>query len=98
MVGKRPKVYPGINFQMGLPTHYANESEPLKLIVEVILPYMKKQRESEGLPPTHKGLIVQDVPTGQMTPPVKELLNKIHLITVNVPPNMTKNYSIKSTL
>lgn len=50
------------------PKHWSNEEETLKLIDEVINPYVRKEL---GLPPTQKSLMIWDVFKGQMTDAVK---------------------------
>lgn len=74
------------------PTHYSNTEESLKLIEEILVPYFKKERQPLGLSPSHKGLLIMDVFTGQMTSDVLKALKDNNICVVNVPANMTKFY------
>ena len=46
--------------------HYGNEQESLKLLNDVIIPYVEMEREKLELP-TQVALIIMDVLKGQMT-------------------------------
>lgn len=95
--GKTEQSLPRFKFPDGFslsanPTHYSNTTESIKIIEEIISPYLKEERATLKLPPDQKGLLIMDVFTGQMT---SEVLNKIkenHICVVNVPANMTKFY------
>ena len=59
---------------------------------DVVLPFVKKERENLGLPKDQKALMIMDAFTGQMT---KDVVNKYldnDILIVNVPKNMTKFY------
>ena len=47
--------------------HFSNSIESVKLLKEIIIPYVKKERESKGLSENQKALVIMDVFTGQMT-------------------------------
>ena len=57
-------------------THYSNEREALNMLGNVIIPYVEKQRVSLNLDFDHPALLIMDVSKGQMTCPVRELLNE----------------------
>ena len=71
------------------PKHYSNTEESLKLLNEVIIPYVNAEREKLGLDKSQFALLVMDVFTGQMTEPVKEKLRANNILLVRVPANMT---------
>lgn len=52
------------------PKHYSNEEKSIKLLNEIIIPYLKKERNSLGLEKNHPTLLIMDVFKGQMTNPV----------------------------
>ena len=74
------------------PTHYSNATESIKLIEEIIVPYLKEKTKKLGLEISHKGLLIMDVFTGQMTTEVLDVITKNNIVVVNVPANMTKFY------
>ena len=71
------------------PKHWSNEQETIKLINEVINPYVVMKRIELKLSETHAALIIWDVFKGQMTPKVKETLSSLDIQLVAVPANMT---------
>lgn len=71
------------------PTHWSNEEETLKLVREIINPYIIKKRIELKLPETQKALVIWDVFKGQMTPTVKRELQSLNIELVPVPANMT---------
>ena len=71
------------------PKHWSNKSETLKLIDEIISPYVTKKREELKLATDQKALLVWDVFRGQMTDKVKEQLTELNIECVYVPANMT---------
>jgi len=50
------------------PTHWSNEEETLKLVKEIINPYIVKKLIKLKLPETQEALVIWDVFKGQMTP------------------------------
>lgn len=72
--------------------HFSNTNESIKLLKEIIVPYVKKERESKGLGEDQKALVIMDVFTGQMTPDVKDVLEVNNILVTNVPANMTRFY------
>ena len=73
-------------------THYSNRKESVKLLEEIIIPYVEAERTSRQLYPNQKALVIMDVFTGQMTREVLDLLEDSNILVTNVPPNMTKFY------
>ena len=69
--------------------HWSNEEETLKLIKEIINPYVVRTRKALNLPDTQKALIIWDVFKGQMTDRVQNRLKSLSLELVPVPANMT---------
>lgn len=72
--------------------HYSNEHESLKLLSEIIIPYIEKERENLGLPETQKALLIFDVFRGQTTQRFTEYLDSSNICVTKVPPNMTHLY------
>ena len=70
------------------PKHFSNTEESLKLIEEIIIPYIESERKKLGAPNQH-ALIIMDVLTGQMTGPVLEKLRDNKILLIRVPANMT---------
>ena len=69
--------------------HYSNTHESIKLIDEIIVPYIEKEREMLQLPADQTALLIIDVFSGQMTEPVMEKMRENNIKLVRVPPNMT---------
>ena len=67
--------------------HFSNTSESIKLLNEIIVPYVQKEHESKDLG-EKKPLVIMDVFTGQMTSAVK-VLEQNHILVTNVSANMT---------
>ena len=68
--------------------HLSNTTESIKLIHEIILPYVERERrclDSEGQPT----LLIIDVFRGQKTQSVLDLLKENNILLVRVPANMT---------
>ena len=72
--------------------HYSNTQESLKFFNEIIIPYVKEVRWSDGLSANQYALVIMDVFTGQMTSDVLNLLRDNKILLTNVPANMTKFY------
>ena len=71
------------------PSHWSNEEKTLKLIRQVINPYVISKRVELKFPATQRALVVWDVFKGQMTPVVKSELESLNIVLVAVPANMT---------
>ena len=70
------------------PQHWSNETETLKLIDEIINPYVINKRKDLGLASTQKALVIWDVFKGQMTNVVKQKLELLDMEFVAVLANM----------
>ena len=71
------------------PKHWSNEKETLKLLYQVINPYVVKKRAELKLLENQKALVIWDVFKGQMTETVKQKLESLHIQLVSVPANTT---------
>ena len=71
---------------------YSNAQESLKFFNEIIIPYNKEVRSSDGLSANQYALVMMDVFTGQLTSDVLNLLRDNKILLTNVPANMTKFY------
>ena len=94
--GKTEKILTRYKFPKGFslsvnPKHFSNTSESIKLLNEVIVPYVKKERLALGLDPKQKALVILDVFAGQMTTDVTKILEENDILVTKVPPNMTKS-------
>ena len=65
-------------------SHYSNESEALKFIEEIILPYIREECEKLGCP-NQKVLLI----FGQTTDKILKVLEDINILATKVPSNMT---------
>ena len=68
--------------------HFSNTNESLKLI-DIITPYVKKERGKLGLRDSQPALVIFDVFPGQMTDPVMQKLKE----NLKVSTNMTNFFS-----
>ena len=68
---------------------YSNDKESLKMLEHIIIPCVKKQRQSLSLDPQYPALLIMDVFKGQMTKQVKDLLNENSIKLQKVPANLT---------
>jgi len=87
--GKTARSFPRVKFPPSFSlsanvSHFSNTQESLKLLDEIIIPYIEKEREELNLDMNQPALLIIDVFSGQTTKPVK---NNIKL--VKVPANMT---------
>ena len=67
---------------------FSNKAESLKVIEEIILPYVKQQRQ-ELEKPDQAAILIIDVFRGQMTGEVVSMLHTNNIWLVKVPNNMT---------
>ena len=84
----------GFNFPKGFcvsqnPNHWSNEQETMKLIENIITPYIVKKRAELKLPEAQKALVIWDVFRGQVTDKVMKKLQSLNCEFVPVPANMT---------
>ena len=71
------------------PKHFSNTEESIKIINEVILPYVQGERDRANNP-NQPALLILDVFRGQMTKDVTDLLLLNNIFFVKVPNNMTQ--------
>ena len=71
------------------PKHFSNTEESIKVINEVIVPYVTSKRKELKLPSNSPALLILDVFRGQMTQ-VTSLLAEKNILFVKVPNNMTR--------
>ena len=95
--GKTTQSIPRVKFPAGFslsanPKHFSNTEESLKVLKDILIPYIQEERLNAHLDAHQKALLIMDVFKGQMTPEVKELLEKNDIELEKVPPNMTKYY------
>ena len=92
--GKTSKSLPRVNFPKSFslsanPKHYSNEQESIKVLEEIIIPYVKKERERLGMEKDQAALLIMDVFKGQMTSPVLKVLSNNNILLQSVPTNFT---------
>ena len=91
--GKTLKSLPAVEFPEGFglnvnPSHYSNTEEFIKIVEEIIIPYLERERKKQDLPIDYPAILIMDVFRGHMTAPLLDLLKKNHIL-VEVPNNMT---------
>ena len=69
-----------------------NRAEAAKFLDEIIVPCMKKERESKSLSSDQKALVNFDGFKDQMTDEVFEILSKNDILATTVPKKMAKYY------
>lgn len=75
------------------PKHFTNEEQQsLKLSQDIIIPYMRKEKERLGLHISHPGLLIMNAFTGQKTTTVRILLPSRDIFFSKVLVNMTNLY------
>ena len=72
--------------------HFSNTYELLKLLEEVIKPYVIKQGQILKCSANQKVLVIMDIFSVQMTAAVVDAFKEANICIVNVPANMTKFY------
>ena len=92
--GKTKQSLPRFKFPDGFslscnPKHFSNAMESIKLINEIIIPYVQSQRKELGKP-KQAALVIMDVFRGQITDDVIPLLRDNNIHYVFVPNNMTQ--------
>ena len=76
------------------PKHFSNTTESLKLLDEIIIPYVKNEGKQLKLEPSQPTLLILDVFSGQMTTPVRDTLAENHIKYVKVPASMTNLFQL----
>ena len=69
--------------------HWSNETETIRLINDVLLPYIEKVKAEKVFPEAQKSLLVWDAFKGQSTPEVMGTLSSFGIEMVMAPKNMT---------
>ena len=92
--GKTTRSLPPVEFPKSFshsinPAHYSNTEESIKIIKEIIVPYVINETENRNLPAEFPALLIMDVFRGQMTASVIDLLKSENILLVKVPNNMT---------
>ena len=92
--GKTNQSLPKLEFPIGFslpasPKHYSNTAKSIKLIKEIIIPYIEKERISSKLPKSQSALLNIDVFREQMTEDVLTLPKDNNILLGQVPANMT---------
>ena len=93
--GKTQRSFPRVNFPSSFSLsanskHFSNTQESLKLLDEIIIPYVEKEREALNLDKNQPALLIIDVFSGQVTKPVIDKLTENNIKFVKVPANMTR--------
>ena len=70
-------------------SHWNNEKESLKLLKEVINPYVEKVKEDMGFSIEQEALLIWDAFKGQQSQVITDALDNYNLVTVMVPKNLT---------
>ena len=94
--GKTNQSLPKIKFPQSFSlsvneNHFSNTTESIKLIDEIIVPYIEKERHRLDRE-NQAALSIIDVFRGQMTQPVIDMLKENNIFLVRVPPNTTHIY------
>ena len=92
--GKTERSLPNVKLPRGFclaynPKHWSNESETLRLIEDVLVPYIAKIKEEKSLPESQKSLLLLDAFKAQSTQKLKDALATHNIELVMVPKNMT---------
>ena len=77
------------------PKHYSNENEAMKVLQDIVVPYVVRERESLKLAEDHPALLIMDVFKGQMTENVFKFLCDKHIIRRTVPANLTYLFNLQ---
>ena len=92
--GKTSKSLPRVKFPPSFSLsvnskHYSNETESIKVIEEILVPYIEEERKILDLADDHPALLIMDVFKGQMTEKVLGILQDNNIILRTVPANLT---------
>ena len=88
--GKTERSLPNFDFPRGFclsfnEKHRSNETETIRLINDVLLPYIEKVKAKKAFPEAQKSLLVWDASKAQSTPEVMDTLPTFGIETVMVP-------------
>ena len=92
--GKTSQSHPKIHFPNGFPLsvnlkHYSSETDSLKFLKDIILPYVKTERERLRLE-TRPALLIYDVFQGQTTGRFLDVLKDNKVLSMKIAPNVTQ--------
>ena len=92
---KTQRSFPRINFSSSFPlsanlNHFNNTQESLKLLDEIIIPYVEKEREALYLDKNKPTFLIINVFSGQVTKPVIDKMTENNIKLAKVPANMTR--------
>ena len=92
--GKTAQSFPRFKFPDSFslsanPKHFSNTEESLKLLDEIVIPYVESERKRLDLEQTQFALIILDVFRGQMTQQVIDKLRENYILISCVPAIMT---------
>ena len=73
------------------PKHFSNTQDSIKVVTEIVVPYVENQRK-ELQKPDQVALLILDVFHSQITEDVTSLLQKHNNLLVLVPNNMTEMF------
>ena len=95
--GKTKRSLPKVKFPDSFPlsvneAHFSNINKSLKLIEDIITPYVEKECGKLGLSHNQPALVTFDVFSGQMTDPVMPKLKENVIKVVKVPADMTNPF------
>ena len=71
------------------PKHYSYEQESMKVLEEIIIPYVKKERERLGMEKDQAALLIMDVFKGKMNSSVLKILSSNNILLQSVQANFT---------
>ena len=92
--GKTERSLPNFTFPDGFclifnQKHWNNETETIRLIEDLLVPYIKKVKEEKALPQSQKSLLVWDAFKTYSTPKVMDTLSSYSIESVMVQKDMT---------
>ena len=92
--GKTARSLPSVPFPEGFSlsdneSHWSNQTESLKLLKEIINPYVEKVKEEMGLPVHQKALLIWDAFRGQNSQLITDALDDYNIVSVMVPKKLT---------
>ena len=75
------------------PKHFSNTQDSIKVVTEIIVPYVENQRK-ELQKRDQAALLILDVFRGQITEDATSLLKKHYILLVLFPNNMTQYFNL----
>ena len=93
--GKMQRSFPRVNFPSSFSLsanskHFSNTQESLKLLDEIIILYVEKEREATNLDKNQPAILIIDVFPDQVTKPVIDKMTENNIKLVKVLSNMTR--------